>query len=473
VSAPARLIGGPRTPADLLLRDVHVLDPRTAIDARHDVLIRDGLIAELAAPGALALSQDGDAPGIDGAGRLRLLPAFFDPHVHLRTPGQEHKESIDSGTRAAAAGGFCAVIAMPNTDPVLDSAPLLRSLRDAAAREARVPVGFLPAITRGLQGEQLSEMAELRGEGALGFTDDGRPVASAGMLRKALQYQRLCGGVLSLHEEDPTLSRGGAMHEGAVSAALGIAGIPSVAESTMVARDAALAGYDDARVHFQHLSCAASVDALAGAKARGYRVSGEVCPHHLLLTEEDVRTLDTRMKMYPPLATEADRLALVQGLRDGTIDCIATDHAPHARDEKEVPFEQAPMGSTGLETAFAALYTGLVETGALTLELLVRRMTAGAELFELPTPTIAVGQPANLTLVDLDATWVAGEHGWQSRSENCCFAGRALKGRVLLTLAAGAIAHRDRALPSFPQSTPVSSREGQGQGDAEMVEAGG
>ena len=224
-------------------------------------------------------------------GRLTLTPSFFDPHVHLRTPGQEHKETIETGTRAAAAGGFGGVIAMPNTDPVLDSAPLLRSLRDAAAREARVPVGFLPAITRGLQGEQLTEMAELREEGALGFTDDGRPVASAGMLRKALQYQRLCGGVLALHEEDRTLSRGGAMNEGIVSAALGIAGIPTVAESTMVARDAALAGYEGARVHFQHLSCAASVEALADGKAHGWRVSGEVSPHHLMLTEEDVRGL--------------------------------------------------------------------------------------------------------------------------------------------------------------------------------------
>ncbi len=335
---------------------------------------------------------------------------------------------------------------MPNTDPVLDSAPLLRSLRDAAAREARVPVGFLPAITRGLQGEQLTEMAELRQEGALGFTDDGRPVQSAGMLRKALQYQRLCGGVLSLHEEDLTLSRGGAMHEGAVSAALGIGGIPSLAESTMLARDAALAGHEDARVHFQHLSSAASVEAVAAAKQRGWRISAEVCPHHLLLTEQDVRTMDTRMKMYPPLATEADRLALVEGLRDGTIDCIATDHAPHAREEKEVPFEQAPMGTTGLETAFAALHTGLVLPGAIDLALLVERMTAGAALFELPTPTVAPGAPANLTLVDLDAAWVAGEHGWESRSENCCFTGRPLQGRVLVTIAAGALAHRDRSL---------------------------
>jgi len=438
------LVSAPLPAASLLLRDVHALDPRTGHDARVDVRVSDGSIAEWAEPGTLEAFADEEL--IEGHGRLRLLPAFFDPHVHLRTPGQEHKEDLETGTRAAAAGGFCGVIAMPNTNPVLDSAPLLRSLRDAAAREARVPVGFLPAITRGLQGEQLSEMAELRQEGALGFSDDGKPVRSAGMLRKALQYQRLCGGVLALHEEDPTLSNGGAMHEGALSAALGIAGIPTIAESTMVARDAALAGYEDGRVHFQHLSCAASLDAVADAKQRGWRVSAEVSPHHLLLTDADVRGLDTRMKMHPPLTTEADRQALIAGLREGTIDCVATDHAPHARDEKEVPFEQAPMGTTGLETSFAALYAGLVLPGVLDLSVLVERMSAGAELFELPTPRLSTGETANLVLVDLDAEWIAGEHGWESRSENCCFTGRRMQGRVLLTLAAGAIAHRDRSL---------------------------
>jgi len=280
----------------------------------------------------------------------------------------------------------------------------------------------------------------------VGFTDDGHPVQSAGMLRKALQYQRLCGGVLALHEEDRTLSREGSIHEGPVSAALGLSGIPSLSESTMVARDAALAGYEGARVHFQHLSCAASVEAVADAKARGWRVSAEVTPHHLLLTEEDVRGMNTSMKMNPTLAGEPDRAALLEGLRAGTIDCVATDHAPHARDEKEVPFEQAPMGTTGLETAFAALYTDLVRGGELELELLVQRMTAGAELFGLPAPLIAQGQPANAALIDLDARWVAGEHGWRSRSANCCFAGRALYGRVMLTLAAGSVAHREQAL---------------------------
>ncbi|HMD52900.1 MAG TPA: dihydroorotase, partial [Solirubrobacteraceae bacterium] len=302
------------------------------------------------------------------------------------------------------------------------------------------------AITRGLEGEQLTEMAELRQEGALGFTDDGRPVQSAGVLRRALQYQRLCGGVIALHEEDPTLSRGGSMHEGAVSAALGIAGIPTISESTMLARDAALAGYEDARVHFQHLSCSASVDAVADGKARGWRLSAEVSPHHLLLTEQDVRGMDTRMKMHPPLATEADRQALIEGLRSGTIDCVASDHAPHARDEKEVPFEQAPMGTTGLETAFAALYTHLVLPGVIELGLLVERLSAGAPLFGLPAPVIAAGEPADLAVVDLDAEWIAGEHGWESRSENCCFAGRPLRGRVVLTVAAGALAFRGRTL---------------------------
>jgi dihydroorotase len=444
VSAVQRLIGASRPAAALLLSNVHVLDPRGGVDARLDVRVGAGVIAELGEPGMLATVEDEEL--IEGHGRLMALPAFFDPHVHLRTPGQEHKEDLESGTRAAAAGGFCGVIAMPNTDPVLDSAPLLRSLRDAAAREARVPVGFLPAITRGLKGEQLSDMAELRQQGALGFSDDGKPVRSAGMLRKALQYQRLCGGVLALHEEDPTLSRGGAMHEGSVSAALGIAGIPTVAESTMVARDAALAGYEDGRVHFQHLSCAGSLDAVADAKSRGWRVSAEVSPHHLLLTHENVRGLDTRMKMHPPLTTDSDRQALIEGLRAGVIDCVATDHAPHARDEKEVPFEQAPMGTTGLETSFAALHTGLVIPGLLDLAVLVERMSAGAALFELPTPSIAVGQPANVTLVDLDAEWVAGEHGWESRSENCCFAGQRLQGRVLLTVAAGSVAHRSLSM---------------------------
>lgn len=443
MSGSPALVRSPAPAADLLLREVHLFDPRSGLDARHDLLVRAGAIAQIAAPGTL--TAEGEVEVLEGGGGLRALPAFFDPHVHLRSPGQEHKEDIESGTRAAAAGGFGAVIAMPNTVPPIDSPELLGSVREVASQRAQVPVGFLPALTRGLDGEQLTEMAALREAGALGFTDDGLPVASAGVLREALLRQRACGGVIALHEEDRSLSRGGSMHEGALSAELGIPGIPCASEASMVARDAVLATSEGGRVHFQHLSCVASVQALAAAKAHGAAVSAEATPHHLLLTEEAVRGRDTRAKMNPPLASEADRRALVEGLRAGTIDCVATDHAPHARAEKELPFTEAPMGTTGLETAFAALYTGLVLPGVLGLGTLVERMTAGAALFELPTPRIATGEPANVTLIDLEAEWTAGEHGWESRSEGCCFAGRRLRGRVLLTLAAGAVAYRAMA----------------------------
>ena len=444
-------------PARLVLRGVRALDPRAGIDGSFDVVVLDGRLVDLAPPGSADVPEGAEV--VDGDGR-HVLPAFVDPHVHLRVPGQEHKEDLETGTRAAAAGGFCAVVAMPNTDPVVDSAPVLRALRDAAVRDARVPVAFTAAITKGLHGEELTEMAELRHEGAIAFTDDGRPLVSAGMMRKALQYQRLAGGLLALHEEDPALSGRGAMHEGEVSALLGIAGIPSVSESTMVARDCALARYEGGRIHIQHLSCAESVEAVAAAKDAGVQVTCEASPHHLCLTEHAVRGLDTRMKMNPPLRTEADRRALIDGLRSGVVDCIATDHAPHARDEKEVPFEQAPMGTTGLETAFAAVHTGLVVPGILPLELVVARMTAGAALYGLPVPRIAVGEPANAALVDLDAEWVAGEHGWESRSDNCCFAGRTLRGRVQLTIAAGAVAYRERStLLSVPAQVASSERQ--------------
>jgi dihydroorotase len=428
--------------ADVLIKGARVLDPRTGIDARLDVLVRNGVIAEI----ATEIDGDPAIETLDGEGR-HLFPGFVDPHVHLRTPGQEHKEDIDSGTRAAAAGGFTAVIAMPNTSPTVDDAPTLRSVIEAARREARIPVGFLASVTQGLSGEHMTEMAELRDVGALGFTDDGKPVHRAVILRRALQYQRLTGGVLTLHEEDPSLSGNGVMHEGEVSARLGLTGIPSISESTMIARDAAIARYEGGTIHIQHLSARESVDAVADAKAHGVRITSEVSPHHLTLTDGALleHHLDTRLKMNPPLRSEDDRQALIQGLRDGTIDCIATDHAPHAREEKEVPFEEAPMGTTGLETAFAAVYTDLVVPGILTLELIVEKLTSGAAIFGLETPRIEIGAPANLALIDLDAEWEVGEAGYESRSDNCCFAGRTLKGRVLATVAAGSVVYRERA----------------------------
>jgi dihydroorotase len=437
-----RLFSAPATPASVLISGARLLDPRSGIDRPGDLLITDGVIAEVGAVGSVPAPAGTEI--LDGVGR-HVFPAFVDPHVHFRVPGQEHKEDLNTATRAAAAGGYCTVVGMPNTDPVVDCTAVLGSLRDAALRDARIPVGFMAAISPGLGGHGLTEMVELREGGALGFTDDGRPVVSAGLLRRAFQYQRLCGGVLALHEEDPSLSGAGAMHEGGVSALLGIAGIPSLSESTMVARDAALAGHEGGRVHMQHLSARESVDAVAAAKAAGVAITCEASPHHLTLTDEDVRGLDTRLKMNPPLRTERDRLALIDAVRSGIIDCIATDHAPHAREDKDVPFEQAAMGTTGLETAFAALYTVLVVTGKLTLATLVERLTAGALVLDLPVPRIAVGEQANVCLVDLEADWQVGEAGYESRSENCCFAGRQLRGRVLMTLAAGAVAYRERA----------------------------
>jgi dihydroorotase len=436
------LVAAARPPAELLLREVHAIDPNASLDGRHDVLVREGEIAEIGMPGSIEAPPGAQVVDADGK---HLFPAFVDPHVHLRSPGQEHKEDLETGTRAAAAGGYCAVVAMPNTEPVLDQPALLRGMLMAAARDARIPVGFMAAISVGSTGTQLTEMNELREVGAIGFTDDGRPVVNAGLLRHALRYQRLCGGVLALHEEDPALSGAGVMHEGAVSVELGLAGIPSISESTMIARDALIAEHENGRVHFQHLSAQRSVELLAAARERGARVSGEVTPHHLLLTHEDVRTLDSSFKMNPPLRTEVDRAALVQALRDGTIECIATDHAPHARDEKNVPFEEAPMGTTGLESSFAVLYTELVLPGVLGLGVLLERLTAAARLLELETPMIAVGRSANLCLLDLQARWRIGEAGYESRSSNCCFAGREVAGRTLLTIADGAVAFRERA----------------------------
>ena len=266
-----------------------------------------------------------------------LAPAFVDPHVHLRVPGREDEETIASGTAAAAAGGYCAILAMPNTDPVVDSAAVLGALIEQAREDAVIPTGFMASISKGLEGQELTEMAELARLGAAAFTDDGHPVVSAGLMQRALQYSAVTGRLLALHEEEPTLSRDGQMHDGAVSAELGLAGWPSVAESVMIGRDCDLAAYEQRPLHIMHLSARESVAAVRAAQARGVAVSAEVSPHHLCLTDDTVRTLDTNRKMNPPLRSEDDRQALLEGLRDGTIACIATDHAPHARHEKDAP----------------------------------------------------------------------------------------------------------------------------------------
>ena len=421
---------------DLIVRGARVLDPGEGIDAVLDVRVDGGTIAELGSrldPNAHRV--------VDGDG-LVLAPAFVDPHVHLRTPGREDEETIASGTQAAAAGGYCAILAMPNTDPIVDSGAVLGSLIETARLEAEIPVGFLAAISRGQQGAELTEMVELAEAGAAGFSDDGRPVAAPGLMRRALQYGPVTGRPLAVHCEEPTLSRDGQMHEGAVSAELGLAGYPSVAESVMVERDLALAAYEQRPIHVLHVSARESVEAVRAAQAAGVEATTEVTPHHLCLTDEAVRSLDSNLKMNPPLRSADDRIALVEALRDGTIQAVATDHAPHARHEKEVPFEAAPFGVTGLETAFAALCTHLVEPGLIRLETLIERMTSGpAAIYGLPTPRIAPGESANLVLLDLRASRRIEEHAFRSRSANSWLLGERVSGNVRLTVAAGRVVH--------------------------------
>ena len=424
-----------RPGATVVFRGARVLDPGEGIDAMLDVRIDDGVIS------AIGESIDTNEHRIVDAAGLVLAPAFVDPHVHLRTPGREDEETIASGTAAAAAGGYCAIFAMPNTDPVLDSAAALGALIETAGREAEVPVGFLAAITRGQDGKELTEMAELADAGAVAFSDDGVPVVSAGLMRRALQYASITGRPLALHCEEPSLSRGGHVHEGSVAAELGFAGYPSVAESVMVERDLALAAYEEQRIHLLHLSAAESVAALRRARDAGVHATAEVTPHHLVLTDEAVRSLDANVKMNPPLRAERDRLALLDALRDGTVEAIATDHAPHARHEKEVPFEAAPFGVTGLETAFAVLYSRLVEPGLLPLATLLERMSAGpARVFGVQRPRIAVGAKADVVLLDLRRQWQVREESFRSRSRNSWLLGETLTGAVALTVAGGAVA---------------------------------
>jgi dihydroorotase len=421
---------------NLIVRGARVLDPGAGVDDVLDVRVDDGMIAELGS------RLDPNAHRVIEGESLVLAPAFVDPHVHLRSPGREDEETIGSGTAAAAAGGYAAILAMPNTEPVVDSSAVLGSLVGEARAHGEIPVGFLAAITKGQAGEELTEMVELAEAGAAGFTDDGRPVVAPGLMRRALQYGAVTGRTLAVHCEEPTLSRGGQMHEGPVSAELGFAGYPSVAESVMVERDLSLAAYERRPVHVMHVSARESVEKLRVAQAAGVAATAEVTPHHLCLTDEAVRSLDSNVKMNPPLRSADDRAALVEALRDGTIEAVATDHAPHARHEKEVPFEAAPFGVTGLETSFPALYTHLVEPGLIRLETLLERLSAGpAGIFGLPAPRISVGEHANLVLLDLAASRRVEEADFRSRSANSWLLGHKLKGRVRLTVAAGRLVY--------------------------------
>ena len=424
----------------LLLKGGRVVDPAQGIDAALDVMIAEGTIEEVGARLAPRGAQVLDVKG------LVVCPGFIDLHTHLREPGREDKETIATGTRAAAAGGYTAVCAMPNTDPVNDHANVTRAILEKAAAEGAVRVYPIGAITRGQKGQELAEMGELKEAGCVAVSDDGRPVVSAQTMRRALEYAKAFSLVVIDHCEEPTLAERACMNEGPVSTVLGLRGQPAAGEAIMVERDVLLAELTGGRVHVAHLSAAASVDAVRRGKARGVRVTAEVTPHHLFLTDELVREsgYDTNTKMNPPLRSEADRQAVIAGLQDGTIDCIATDHAPHTVDDKKVEYDAAANGIVGLETAVALCLDRLVAAELLTLPQLVAALSANpARVLGLPGGTLAAGSPADLTLLDLAKRRQVDPARFESRSRNTPFGGFILKGWPAMTIVGGRVAWKD------------------------------
>jgi dihydroorotase len=420
----------------LLISGGRVIDPGAAIDAVQDVLIQDGAIAEI---GRGLRRRVEAAQVIDATGKV-VVPGLIDMHVHLREPGYEYKETIESGTRAAAAGGFTAVCCMANTDPVNDCRAVTDYILGKARAEGAVRVYPIGAVTRGLAGKELAEHAELAEAGCVAFSDDGRPVMNAALYRRAMEYTLPFGFPVISHAEDVNLTRGASMNEGVVSMELGLIGAPAAAEDAMVARDILLAELTGAHLHVAHISTAGAVRLVRDAKARGVRVTAEVTPHHLLLTEEAVRDYDTNAKMNPPLRTRADCEALIAALADGTVDCVATDHAPHALAEKEGEYDRAAFGVVGLETAFPLLHDRLVRSGRIGLPTLIARMShAPARLLNLPGGTLARGAPADVTIVDPEREVAIDPRAFHSRSRNTPFAGLRARGAPAVTIVGGRI----------------------------------
>ena len=425
----------------ILLRGGRILDPSQQLDEVGDVLLSGGVVEAVGRLGEVR--RDGnELETIDCAGRV-VSPGFIDVHCHLREPGREEVETIASGARAAAAGGFTAVCAMPNTDPVTDNQAAVGFILSQARRAAAARVYPIGAISIGEKGETLAEFGEMVGAGAVAVSDDGKPVVSAQLMRTALEYARTFGIPVADHCEEPTLAAGGAMNEGITSARLGLRGLPAEAEEIMAIRDMLLARLTGGHIHLCHMSTRGSVDLIRWGKERGINVTAEVCPHHLSLTEEAVEGYDTNAKMNPPLRTLADVEALQAAVKDGTIDVIATDHAPHHYDEKEREFADAPNGIIGLETALAVNLTWLVHSGIIGLPLLVERMScAPARLFKLPGGTLRKGAIADVTVFDPDAVWTVDPTRFASKGRNTPYAGHELRGLVELTVVDGRVIHR-------------------------------
>ena len=423
----------------LLLKNARVVDPSQRLDAVRDVLVENGRIAKVAE----RITKEG-AQVLDLSG-LHVCPGFIDMHVHLREPGYEWKETIATGTRAAAAGGFTGIACMPNTVPPIDSRSVVEFVLAQARQHGTVRVYPIGCVSKGQMGEELAEMGDMAIAGARGFSDDGKPVASAGLMRRALEYARIFDLPVIDHCEEPTLVAGGVVHEGEVSTRLGLKGWPGVAEDLMVQRDVLLAQYTGGSVHIAHMSTARSAEIVRRAKREGIKVTCEVTPHHLVLEQSAVAGYDTNAKMNPPLRTEPDRAALVEALADGTVDAIATDHAPHHADEKCVEFSLAPFGVVGLETAVSLALDRLVHEGRLPLTRLVELFTTGpARVLRLDKGTLAVGVDADLTVLDVDREFKVDPEAFRSKSANTPFGGWTLRGGPVMTIVGGRIVHDAR-----------------------------
>jgi dihydroorotase len=429
----------------MLLKAVHVVDPVAGRNGRFDILVTDGRIARIGRD----LPADG-ARVVELPASVVVTPGLIDIHVHLREPGQEHKETIATGTASAVAGGFTAVACMPNTDPVNDNASVTQYIVKRAAESGAARVYPIGAVSIGSKGEQLAEIGDLRAAGCVAVSDDGRPVATALLMRRALEYASMFGMPVIEHCEDPTLKGDGVAHEGPVAAMLGLKGLPAAAESIMAERDISLAELTGGRVHLAHMSARQTLRALRAGKERGIAVTAEVTPHHFVLTDDALREnggYDTNTKMNPPLREEADRAAMVEGLRDGSIDVIATDHAPHHADEKALEFDRAPFGIIGLETAVPLCFDRLVHPGIIGLPRLVELLSANpARVLGLPGGTIAEGAPADLTVLVPDAPVTIEANRLRSKARNTPFDGWTLRGAVGATIVGGRIAFANPAL---------------------------
>lgn len=421
----------------LLIKSGRIIDPSQGIDKIADLLIEDGRIAALV-DGSNRDERTADTAQVFDATGFIVTPGFIDLHVHLREPGEEYKETIASGAAAAIAGGFTSICAMPNTRPVNDNASVTRFIIDKAREAGLARVYPVGAITRESKGEELAEMAEMKESGAVAVSDDGRSVMDPQVMRHAMEYARDHGLIVVDHCQDLHLAAGGVMNEGRYSTLLGLKGISAAAEESHVARDLMLAELTGARVHIAHISTAASVEMVGRAKGKGLAVTCEVTPHHLALTDAAVVGFDTNTKMSPPLRSEEDRAALIEAIRDGTIDAIATDHAPHHADEKMLEYDRAPSGVVGLETALGVALTVLHQTNGVALTRIIEMLTIGpARAFALPGGTLSVGSPADITVFDPEREWTVDPQQFRSKSRNTPFAGWKLRGRVVETFLSG------------------------------------